>query len=179
MKEYVLKQKQDIVNEIKEAYENSQSVVLVEYRGLDVAEITELRSNYRNANVNYKVYKNTMMKIAFEELGLEEFNEYLTGPNAVAFSTEDAVVGAKVTNDFAKDHENLVIKAGIVDGKVIGVDEVKALASLPSKEVLIAQVLGTLNAPISGFANVLQGTIRQAVYAFNAVKEKKEQEEVA
>lgn len=179
MKEYVLKQKQVIINEIKEAYENSQSVVLVEYRGLDVAEITELRSNYRNANVNYKVYKNTMMKLAFKELGIEEFNEYLTGPNAVAFSTEDAVAGAKVSNDFAKDHENLVIKAGIVDGKVIGVEEVKALASLPSKEVLIAQVLGTLNAPISGFANVLQGTIRQAVYALNAVKEKKEQEEVA
>ncbi|NMB15068.1 MAG: 50S ribosomal protein L10, partial [Gallicola sp.] len=116
MKEYVLKQKQDIINEIKEAYENSQSVVLVEYRGLDVAEITELRSNYRNANVNYKVYKNTMMKLAFKELGIEEFNEYLTGPNAVAFSTEDAVAGAKVSNDFAKDHENLVIKAGIVDG---------------------------------------------------------------
>lgn len=120
-----------------------------------------------------------MMKIAFEELGLEEFNEYLTGPNAVAFSTEDAVVGARVTNDFAKDPENLVIKAGIVDGKVIGVDEVKSISIFTIKEVLIAQVLGTLNAPISGFANVLQGTIRQAVYAFNAVKEKKEQEEVA
>lgn len=179
MKEYVLKQKQAVINEIKEAYENSESVVLVEYRGLDVAELTELRAKFREGNVNYKVYKNTMLKIAFKELGLEDFNEFLNGPNAVAFSNEDAVSGAKIAHDFAKDHKNLIIKSGIVDGQVMSKEEVERLAKLPSKEVLIAKALGSLNAPISGFVNVLHGTMRQAVYALNAVKEKKEQEEVA
>ncbi len=179
MKDYILKQKRDVIDEIRGHIDSAQSIVLVEYRGLNVEELTELRSKFREGNVHYKVYKNTMMKLAFEEAGLEGFNEYLTGPNAVAFSMEDAVSGAKIANEFAKTHEELVIKAGVVDGSVIDAAGVKALASLPSKEVLVAQVLGTLNAPIAGLANVLQGTIRKAVYALNAVKEKKEQEEAA
>jgi len=174
LKEKVLEEKKQIVQEIKEKVEKAQGIVLVDYRGLTVEEVTELRRNYRKAGVEYKVYKNTLMRFAFKEAGLEEFNEYLKGPSAIAFGYDDPVQPAKVTSDFAKDHDKLEIKAGIVDGKIVSVAEVKELANLPSREVLIAQVLGGFNAPIAGLANVLQGTIRKLVYALNAVKEKQE-----
>nr|WP_236910098.1 50S ribosomal protein L10 [Clostridium sp. Cult3] len=174
LKEKVLEEKKQIVAEITDKVNKAQGIVLVDYRGLKVEELTELRRNYREAGVDYKVYKNTMMRFAFEEAGFEEFNQYLTGPNAIAFGFEDPVQAAKITDEFAKKHDKLEIKAGIVDGKIIDVEEVKNLASLPSKEVLIAQALGGLNAPISGFANVLQGTIRNLVYALDAVREKQE-----
>ncbi|MBZ2175224.1 50S ribosomal protein L10 [Schnuerera sp. xch1] len=177
MKEKVLEQKKQIVQEIKDKVEKSQGVVLVDYRGLNVEELTELRQKYREAGVDYKVYKNTMMRFAFKDAGYEEFNQYLSGPNAIAFGYEDSVQPAKVTSEFSKEHENFEIKAGIVDGNIVGIDEIKRLANLPSKEVLIAQTLGGLNAPISGFANVLQGTIRNLIYALNAVKEKQEAQE--
>ncbi|NLW22781.1 MAG: 50S ribosomal protein L10 [Tissierellia bacterium] len=169
-----LEQKKQIVQEIKEKLEKAQGVVLVDYRGLNVEEVTKLRRNCTEAGVDYKVYKNTLMRFAFKEAGFEEFNQYLTGPNAIAFSFDDPVQAAKITNDFAKEHDKLEIKAGLVDGKIIGVEEVKNLANLPSREVLVAQVLGGLNAPITGFANVLQGTIRNLVYALNAIREKQE-----
>lgn len=174
MRDKVLEEKKQIVEEIKEKVEKAQSVVLVDYRGLNVEELTQLRRKYKEAGVDYKVYKNTMMRFAFKDAGLEEFNQFLTGPNAVAFGFDDPVQAAKITEEFAKDHDKLEIKAGIVDGKIIGIDEIKSLANLPSKEVLIAQTLAGLNGPIAGFANVLQGTIRNLVYALNAVKEKQE-----
>lgn len=174
MKEKVIQEKQKIVEEIKEKVNEAQAVVLVDYRGLNVEELTELRSKYREAGVEYKVYKNTMMRFAFKDAGYEDFNEYLKGPNAVAFGFDDPVQAAKVTHDFAKEHEKLEIKAGIVDGKIIDIEEVKSLASLPSKEVLVAQALAGLNAPISGFVNVLQANIRNLVYVLDAVREQQE-----
>lgn len=177
MKEKVLQAKKELVEEIKEKVDKSQSVVLVDYRGLNVDELTKLRQECREAGVEYKVYKNTMMRFAFKDAGLEDFNQFLTGPNAIAFGYEDPVQAAKITYNFSKDHENLEIKAGIVDGKIIDLEEVKSLASLPSKEVLIAQALMGLNAPITGFVNVLQGNIRNLVYALNAIQEKKQAEE--
>ena len=174
MKEKVIQEKQKIIEEIKGKVNEAQAVVLVDYRGLNVEELTELRSKYREAGVEYKVYKNTMMRFAFKDAGYEDFNEYLKGPNAVAFGFDDPVQAAKITNEFAKVHDKLEIKAGIVDGKIIGIEEVESLASLPSKEVLIAQVLAGLNAPISGFANVLQANIRNLVYVLDAVREQQE-----
>lgn len=173
MKEQTLQAKAQIVEEIKEKISSSQSMVLVDYRGLNVAQLTELRKRYRDAGVDYKVYKNTMMRFAFKELGLEDFNEYLKGPSAVAFGMNDPVSAAKVSTEFAKTNDKLEIKAGIVDGKVINAEGVKNLAELPPREVLIAQVLGGFNAPIQGFANVLQGTIRGLAIALNAIAEKK------
>lgn len=173
MKEQTLQAKAQIVEEIKEKISSSQSMVLVDYRGLNVAQLTELRKRYRDAGVDYKVYKNTMMRFAFKELGLEDFNEYLKGPSAVAFGMNDPVSAAKVSTEFAKTNDKLEIKAGIVDGKVISAEGVKSLAELPPREVLIAQVLGGFNAPIQGFANVLQGTIRGLAIALNAIAEKK------
>ncbi len=176
MKEKVLKAKQENVAEIKEKISRSQSIILMDYRGLSVDEVTELRAKFRAQGVDYKVYKNTMMRFAFKDSNLEEFNEHLTGPNAIAFGYDDPVQVAKLSYDFAKTNEKLEIKAGVVDGKVVGVDEIKRLASLPSKDVLIAQVLAGFNSPIQGFANVLNGTLKGLVVALNAIAEKKGQE---
>ncbi len=173
MKEKTLQVKSQNVEEIKEKISKAQSVVLVDYRGLNVEQLTELRSQYRKAGVDYKVYKNTMMRIAFKDLGLEDFNEFLKGPSAVAFGYNDPVGAAKITAEFAKTNTKLEIKAGIVDGKVIDVAGVNSLASLPSREVLVAQVLYGLNASIQGFANVLQGTIRSLAIVLNAIAEEK------
>lgn len=177
LKDKVLKGKKVIVEEIRDKVEKSQGVVLVDYRGLNVAELTELRCNYREAGVDYKVYKNTMMRFAFKEAGFEEFNEHLVGPNALVFGFEDPVQPAKITEEFAKKHDKLEVKAGIVDGKIVGIAEIKELASLPSREVLIAKALGGLNAPIAGFVNVLQGTVRNLVYTLDAIKEQREAQE--
>lgn len=173
MKEQTLQAKTQNIEEIKEKIDNAQSVVLVDYRGLNVGQLTELRSKYREAGVEYKVYKNTMMRFAFKDAGLEDFNEFLKGPSAIAFGYDDPVQAAKITSEFAKENEKLEIKAGIVDGKVIDVQGVKDLASLPSREVLVAQVLGGFNAPIQGFANVLQGSIRSLATVLNAIAEEK------
>ena len=170
----VLEKKKQLVEEIKDKIEKSEGIVLVDYRGLDVEEATELRKKFREANVEYRVYKNSMMRFAFKEAGIEGIDEYLKGPNAIAFGYEDPVSPAKIIHEFAEDHEDLEIKAGVIEGGVIDVEGVKSLAKLPSREVLIAQVLGGLNGPISGFVNVLQGTQRNLVYALNAIKEQKE-----
>ena len=174
MKEAKLAQKQEVISEIKEAIQNSKSVVIMEYRGLNVAQITDLRNKFREKNTNYKVYKNTLVNLALKDLGYEGYEDLLSGPNGFAFSNEDLVYGPKVATEFSKEHEKLIIKGGFLEGKVISEDEVKAVAKLPSKEILIAMALGGLNAPIQGFASALNGIISKLVYALNAIKEKEE-----
>lgn len=165
--------KEPVVKEIKEKLELSQGVVLTDYRGLNVAEVTELRNKLREAGIEFKVVKNTLTKIAASQIGLEGLAPYLEGPTAIAFGISDPVAPAKILSEFAKVHKDLEIKAGVLEGKVIGIDAVKALADLPSREVLLARVLGGMQAPMYGFAGVLQGTLRSLVYALNAVREKK------
>lgn len=179
MKEEKLQSKIGLVDEIKGKIESAHSIVLVNYRGLTVEAATELRKKLRDNGVDYKVYKNTMMKRAFSDLGHDGLDEYLVGPSAIAFGLEDAVTPAKIISEFAKDNEAIEIKAGVVDGKIIDVKGVEALAKLPSKEVLIAQVLGGLNAPIQGLANVLTGNLRGLAVVLNAIAEKREKEESA
>ena len=164
------------VAELKDLLSSSKGAVLVDYCGLTVAEDTELRSKMREAGVKYMVAKNTFIRIAAKEAGIEGLDAYLEHNTAVAFSAEDPVAPAKILNDFSKDHKALEIKAGILDGKVIAMDEVKALAELPSREELLAKLVGSMQAPISGLVNVLQGTIRNFVYTLEAVRQKKEQE---
>lgn len=164
------------VAELKDLLTSSKGVVLVDYCGLTVAEDTELRSKMREAGVKYMVVKNTFIRIAAQEAGIEGLDAYLEHNTAVAFSAEDPVAPAKILNDFSKDHKALEIKAGVLDGKVIGLDEVKAVAELPSREELLAKLVGSMQAPISGLVNVLQGTIRNFVYTLEAVRQKKEQE---
>ncbi|MDO5037169.1 MAG: 50S ribosomal protein L10 [Tissierellia bacterium] len=176
MREAKLQAKAAVVEEIKEKIQNSQSMVVVNYRGLTVEEVTDLRNQLREADVDYKVYKNTLAKRAFHELGYEDLDDYLTGPNALAFGMEDLAAPARITTKFAEDHKVLEVKGGFVDGNVLDLDQVKALAKLPSKEVLIAQVLGGLNGPIQGLANVLNGNIRGLAIVLKAIAEKKEEE---
>lgn len=164
------------VAELKDLLSSSKGAVLVDYCGLTVAEDTELRSKMREAGVKYMVAKNTFIRIAAKEAGIEGLDAYLEHNTAVAFSAEDPVAPAKILNDFSEDHKALEIKAGILDGKVIALDEVKALAELPSREELLAKLVGSMQAPISGLVNVLQGTIRNFAYTLEAVRQKKEQE---
>lgn len=170
--EKILDQKKEIVAELAQKMRESAAGVLVDYRGLTVEQDTKLRAKLREANIEYKVVKNTLTRLAANEVGYEELDPILNGPTSLALSKEDPVVAAKVLCDFAKTNDSLEIKAGFVDGRVIGVAEVKALAALPSKEVLIAKMLGSMNAPISGLANVLNANIRGLVVALNAIAEK-------
>lgn len=144
------------VSEIKEKLEKAQSVVLASYQGLTVEQDTQLRKNLREAGVEYKVYKNTLVTLAAKELGYEGIVEYLEGPISVAFSYEDATAGARILNNFAKENTKLELRAGIVEGEIFDSEKVKQLASIPSKEVLIAKLLGSLNAPVSNFARVIK-----------------------
>jgi large subunit ribosomal protein L10 len=143
------------VAEIKEKLEKAQAVVLTKYQGLTVEEDTQLRKNLREAGVEYRVYKNTLVTLAAKELGLEGIVEYLEGPVSIAFGYEDVTAPARILNDFAKDHKVLELKAGIIDGEIYDSDKIKQLATIPSKEVLIAKLLGSIKSPISSFARVL------------------------
>ena len=172
-------EKQAAVASLKEQLSTAKGVVLTGYKGLTVAQDMKLRAKFREAGVSYHVVKNTMVRIAANEIGLEGLDPVLNGTTAIAVSAEDAVAPAKVVYDFIKENklektEVLTIKLGVVEGKVISVDEVKALASLPSREVRIAKVLGSMQAPISGMVNVLQGTIRNMVYVLDAIRAQKE-----
>jgi len=171
--EKTLNQKKEVVRELSEKIKSAKTMVFADYRGLTVEQDTELRTALRKAGVEYKVVKNTLTRFAANENGLEGLDSYLNGPTAMALSTTDPVSPAKILSDFAKKFEKFELKVGVVEGKIIDAEGVKALASLPSREVLIAKVLGGFNAPISGLVNVLNGNVRGLVVALNAIAEKK------
>ncbi|ATP42226.1 50S ribosomal protein L10 [Solibacillus sp. R5-41] len=149
------------VQEIADKFSAAASVVVVDYRGLTVAQATELRKQLREAGVEFKVYKNTLSRRATESVGLEGINEFLTGPNAIAFSNVDVVAPAKIINDFAKKNEALEIKAGIIEGTVASAEDVKALAELPSREGLLSMLLSVLQAPVRNFALATKAVAEQ------------------
>ncbi|MFE1246202.1 50S ribosomal protein L10 [Fictibacillus sp. NPDC058756] len=156
----ILESKKQVVSTISEKLQKSQSTILVDYRGLTVAEVTELRKSLRDAGIEFKVYKNSMVVRAAEENDLN-LSEHLTGPTAIAFSNEDVVAPAKILNDFAKKHEALEIKAGVIEGRIASLEEVKALAELPSREGLLSMVLSVLQAPIRNFALATKAVAEQ------------------
>ena len=147
--------KQPIVQEISEMINGAQSVVVVDYRGLTVAEDTQLRKQLREAGVSYKVYKNTLVNRAVEGTEFESLRDSLEGPNAFAVSTEDATAPARVLAEFAKKAPNLEIKAGVVEGTFYDAEGMKAIASVPSREVLLSKLLGSIQSPITNLARVL------------------------
>lgn len=153
------------VAEIKEKLEKAQGVVLAGYQGLTVEEDTKLRKTLREAGVEYKVYKNNLVILAAKELGIKGLEQYLEGPVSIAFGYEDATAPARVLHTFAKDHKKLELKAGLVEGALYNKEEIQQIATIPSKEVLIAKLLGSFKAPLSNLA-----------YLVNAIKEKKESE---
>ena len=147
--------KQPIVAEISEGIKEAKSVVLVDYRGLTVEQDTELRRQLRAAGVSYKVYKNTMMNFAFKGTDFEQLAPYLNGPSAMAFSNEDATAPARILAEFAKKADKLEIKAGVVEGTVYDAKGMATIASIPSREVLISRLLGSMQSPITNFARVM------------------------
>lgn len=148
--------KTPVVEEIKGYVTNAKAAVLVDYRGLTVEEDTALRKKLREAGVVYKVYKNTMLKRAFEGTVYADLDKHLEGPTAIAFGVEDATSPARILNDFAKTAPNLEFKAGVIDGTYYDQAGVKVIATIPSREVLISRLLGSMQSPITNFARVLK-----------------------
>lgn len=167
--------KVQVVEDIKAKIQNAKSVVLVKFVGLTVSEDTELRREFRKNNVEYKVLKNTLVRRAFNDLGVTDFDEDLNGPTSVAFGA-DETGASKVIIDAVKKYENKVsVKSAFVEGTRVDENGVKALAAMPSKEQLIAKMLGSLQAPIANFVGVLSAMPRSLVIALNAIAEKKAQ----
>lgn len=167
-------EKELVVGDIRERIEKAQVMVLTNYRGLNVAQVTKLRKKLREAGVEFRVLKNTLTRIAAHQTGLTGLDQYLEGPTAIAFGYTDPVAPAKALSDFAKDNKQLEIKAGLLAGKVIDPVGVKALADLPPREVLLARVLGGMQTPLVGFASVLQAPIRGFVYGLESLRKKRE-----
>lgn len=167
-----LEQKKAIVSSISEKMKMSCAGVLVNYQGINVEDDTKLRKELREAGIEYMIAKNTLLKRAAEDAQIEGLDPYLEGATAIALSNSDYVAASKILCKFAESHDFFKIKSGFIDSKVIESKEVSNLAKLPSREVLVAQVLGGLNAPISGFATVLNGTLKGLVVALNAIAEK-------
>ena len=155
MNQAVLSNKQALVAEISDKIKDSQSTVVCEYRGLSVAEVTELRRNLRAEDVDFKVYKNTMVERACDETGFADLKDILNGPNAFAFS-KDATAPARVLAKFAKKHKALVLKKGIVEGKVVDEATIKELSQLPNRDGMLSMLLSCLQSPVSSFARVVK-----------------------
>lgn len=170
--EKILEQKKQQVAELSAALKESCTGVIVNYKGINVADDTKLRKQLREAGSTYKVVKNTMLKRALEDAGIMGLDHVLEGTTAIAYNKEDYVVSAKILSEFAEKNKNFELKAGFVDGNVLDANGVKELAELPPKEVLVAKALGGLNAPITGFVTVLNGTLKGLVVALNAIAEK-------
>lgn len=172
----ILSEKQAVVAELTEKLKNASAGVIVDYRGITVAEDTELRAKMREAGVDYFVMKNTLLRFAVKNAGLEDLTDVLKGTTSIALCQGDPVAAAKVVSEFSKKlapQEKFTVKAGFVDGKVIDPAGVKALADLPSKEVLVATVLGTMIAPIRGLATVLDANISGLARVIQAIADQK------
>ena len=168
------REKELIVEELIEKLENAESAILTDYRGLNVEEMNDLRSKLRDADVEYKVVKNTLAYLAAKEVDCEEVEEYLVGPTAIAFGLEDPVSPAKVLSEFSDDHEDLEIKSGIIKGSIIDAQQVESLADIPDREVLLSQIAQGMKAPITGLVHCLKDPLNKLVRTLEAVKEEKQ-----
>ena len=155
MNQAIIDSKKTVVSEIAQKMKDADSTVVVEYRGLSVSEITQLRRDLRAEGVEFKVYKNSLTQRAAQEVGADDLAKDLTGPNAIAFGA-DAVAPARVLAKFAKKHDKLVLKSGIVEGKVVGVETIQELASLPNREGMLSMLLSCLQSPVRSFACVVK-----------------------
>ncbi len=173
-----IEKKKEITEELKKGVSNSKSLFLADFKNLKVEEINDFRKMCREENVRYKVVKNTLLKRIFSDEDIDGLSEFCVGPTAIAFSEEDEVSPARVLKEFLKKYkhrkDDFSFKIGYLDNKTVEKSEIGRLADLPPKEVLISMLAGTLKAPIGKFAMVLKANISKAVYALNAVKEKKE-----
>jgi large subunit ribosomal protein L10 len=157
----VRKEKEQTVSAIAAKLRESKSTVIVDYRGLNVAQVTELRKQLRESGVEFKVYKNSLARRATQETEMVELDAHLVGPTAIAFSVDDVIAPAKILSDFAKKNDKLEIKAGIIEGKIVDLSEIKALADLPSRDGLLSMLLSVLQAPMRNFAVVTKAVAEQ------------------
>ncbi|QQE78542.1 50S ribosomal protein L10 [Alicyclobacillus sp. SO9] len=157
----VLEEKKKLVDEIAKQFSDSKALVVTDYRGLNVSESNELRRQLREAGVEFKVLKNTMTRRAAEKAEMTGLEQYLTGPSAIAFGYEDPIAPAKVLFNFAKQHKALELKGGVVEGRVVGSQEVEELATLPSREGLISMLLSVMQAPMRNLAYAVQQVSEQ------------------
>ena len=163
-----------VVAEVRGKLEASDAVVVTEYRGMSVAQIATLRSALRPADGEYKVYKNTLVRRAADEAGMSELNDQLVGPSGVVFVSGDVAAAAKTLRDFAKANPLLIIKGGSLGGKALSDADVQALADLPSREVLLAQLAGAFQAPMVKMAGLLQALPRNFAYGLKALIDQRE-----
>ena len=168
----VLEQKKQAVANLSERLKNACAGVLVDYKGINVADDTKLRRELREAGITYEVIKNTLLRLAATEAGLDGLHDVLEGTTALASSETDYVAAARILVKYTNTNKNFKIKAGFVDGGVVDETSVVALSKLPLREELVARALGGLNAPISGFVGVLHANLRSLVIALNAIAEK-------
>ena len=166
-------QKEQLVEEIKDRFADSPSVILADYRGLSVKELQQLRGKLREVGAELSVYKNSLTEIAMRELALPSMSDYLAGPTAFIFAGEDPVAPAKALTAFAKEHKALELKGGLVENQVVDAEGVKAIATLPSREELIAKLLGTMVNPLVGFARTLNGPVSAFARTVQAVADQK------
>ena len=163
----------EALEQIKADLTDVQAVWVVDYRGLTVKESQELRRSIRESGAIMKVYKNTLMQIALKEMDMPEMDQILSGPSAFIFAEGDPVASAKAIRDFAKENETLVIKGGIMDGGFVDADAVKKIASLPSREELIAKLIGSLQNPMSQIVRVLNAPVEQLARTIDAIADQK------
>jgi large subunit ribosomal protein L10 len=171
-----LEAKQQITEDLHDRFSRSAIIVVTDYKGLDVASMNDLRRKLREAEIEYQVVKNTLLVRAAEDTEVAAVKDYFKGPSAVAISYNDPVAPAKVLTQFAKDNNNLEIKVGVLNGKVLDINAIKALATLPSREVLLAQFLSALNAVPTSFVRVIAEIPRSLVNVLTAIKDQKDQE---
>ncbi|SCW73312.1 large subunit ribosomal protein L10 [Paenibacillus tianmuensis] len=148
----IIEQKAQQVTEVADKLKENSCSIVADYRGLNVKQVTELRKQLREAGVEFQVLKNTLIRRATATAELSDLNEYLTGPTAIAFSKDDIITPAKILTEFAKKNDQLSVKAGVVEGKVVDFNQIKALAELPSREGLLSMLLSVLQAPVRNFA---------------------------
>lgn len=168
----------DVVQEIREKIENNQIAIMTKYVGINVEAVTALRRQLREAGVDYKVYKNTLAKRALDELGLVDAADFMEGPTAWAFC-EDPVTPAKVLKDFGKQSKFVVMGGGVLEGKVVTAEQMQALADLPSRDQLLAQVVGTIAAPLRNLVGTLNAVPRNLVNVLDQVRKQKEEADAA
>jgi len=168
-------EKEKVVEALHEKFSRAKAVLLTDFRGLNMSAMNELRSQLREASVDYRVVKNTLMSRAADGTDMALLKEHFFGPCAVALSYEDPVASAKILVKFSEDNAALEVKAGVVEGQVIDFAGIKRLSKLPPHEVLLAQLLSVMNAPVTGLVMVLNGMMRNFLNVLEAVKAQKEQ----
>lgn len=171
-----LEQKQAITEELAERFETAATIYLTDFTGLDVEAMGELRSRLRDEGIEYRVAKNTLTRRALDGLDLPDLEEHLKGPTGLVFGDEDPVVPAKIVREFAREHdERPAVKVGVVSRRVISAQEVDRLAALPPRDELLASIMGSLTAPVSGIVSILNGLMRDIAYMAGEVAKKREE----